>query len=113
MVNVTPEEVIAMRKGQKRLDEMTELDKDIAGRTGARLHIPPTDVYNLRRIAGLLHGLAADLDMLSGRPDLRARTVLLDMRACVGDVIRRVTTSTWNARGRSATQLPHDGDGRR
>ena len=104
MVNVTPEEVIAMRKGQKRLDEMTELDKDIVGRTGARLHIPPTDVYNLRRIAGLLHGLAADLDMLSGRSDLRARTVILEMRACVGDVNRRINEMTGKGKGRRANR---------
>jgi hypothetical protein len=104
MVNVTPEEVIAMRKGQKRLDEMTELDKDIAGRTGARLQIPPTDVYNLRRIAGLLHGLAADLDMLSRRSDLRARTVILEMRACVADVNRRINEITGNEKRRRANR---------
>ena len=104
MVNVTPEEVMAMRKGQKALDQMTELDKDIAGRTGARLHIPPTDVYSLRRIAGLLHGLAADLDMLSRQTDMRARTVMLEMRACVGDVNRRINEMTGKGKGRSANR---------
>ena len=104
MVNVTPEEVIAMRKGQKALEEMTDLDKDIAGRTGARLHIPPTDVYNLRRIAGPLHGLAADLDMLSRRTDMRARTVMLEMRACVSDVNRRINEMTGNEKGRRANR---------
>src|SRR5260370_27197604 len=104
MVNVTPEEVIAMRKGQKALEEMTDLDKDIAGRTGARLHIPPTDVYNLRRIAGLLHGLAADLDMLSRRTDMRAWTVMLEMRACVSAVNRRINEMTGNEKGRRANR---------
>lgn len=99
MVNVTPEEVIAMRKGQMALDEMTELDKDIVGRTGARIHIPPTDVYNLRRIAGLLHGLAADIDVLSRRTDMRARTIMLEMRASVADVNGRINDMTGNEKG--------------
>ena len=99
----TPEEVLQMRKGKKLYDELSELDKDIVGRSGARIHIPPTDVYNLRRIAGLLNGLAADLDVLSRRTDMRARTILLEMRASVADVNKRINEIS----GKGKTPKPY------
>ena len=82
MVDVNPEEWDAMRRGKVRVEEMSELDKSICGaNTAKHLIIPMADVYNLRRIAGILHGLASDLDMLSRQSTWPARTIILETRA--------------------------------
>lgn len=95
MVQITPEEVELMRKGKARLEEMSQLDRDICGADIAKhLVIPMADVYNLRRIAGLLHGLAADLDILSRRHDYTARTIILETRAAIDCTNRRIKEMT-------------------
>lgn len=95
MVAVSPEEWDAMRKGKARLEEMSDMDKAICGAgTAKHLIIPMCDVYNLRRIAGLLNGLAASFDQLSRRHDLRARTIILEVRAECDDFNRRAREMT-------------------
>jgi hypothetical protein len=95
MVQVTPEEFDAMRKGKARLEEMSEMDRAICGAdTAKHLIIPMCDIYNLRRIAGLLHGLASDLDNLSRRADLRARTIILEVRAEIDSCNKRIREMT-------------------
>ena len=89
-----------MRRGQKRLDEMTEKDKDIAGRGGKHLTIPVCDTFTLRRVAGVIHELATDLDQLARRQDLRARLVILSMGDSVDDANRRIREMTRNEKGR-------------
>jgi hypothetical protein len=104
MVNVTPEEVIAMRKGQKALDEMTELDRTVAGRGGKHLTIPVCDSFTLRRVAGVIHELATDLDQLARRQDLRARLVILSMGDSVDEANRRIREMTGNENRRRANR---------
>jgi hypothetical protein len=96
MVNMTPEEVMAMKNGQRDpFEEMSQMDRDIAGAdTAKHLVIPMCDIYNLRRVAGLLHGLAADLDVLSRRHDVRARTLILETRALIDETNRRIRDMT-------------------
>lgn len=95
MVDVTPEEVMAMKRGEKRLEEMSQLDRDICGADQAKhIIIPLCDVFNLRRISGILHGLASDLDGLSRRHDLQARTIILETRAHIDSANRRIKEMT-------------------
>src|SRR5258708_12703711 len=78
MVNITPEEVMAMRK-KPEPTELSQIDKDILGET-CRLEIPFRDVARMRQTAELLRGYADQLDFYSGRTDLPARTVLFHLR---------------------------------
>lgn len=95
MVDASPEEIDLMRRGKARLEEMSKMDRDICGADTAKyLVIPMCDVYNLRRIAGLLNGLAASFDVLSRRHDLRARTIILEVRAEIDDCNRRIKEMT-------------------
>src|SRR6266851_3008792 len=101
MVQITPEEVEEMRKGRKRLEEMSQFDRDICGADQAKhLIIPMADVYNLRRIAGLMHGLASDLDVLSRRQDYTARTIILETRAAIDGCNRRIKEFTGKGKRR-------------
>lgn len=91
----TIQEAIEMRKGKARLEEMSELDRSICGADQAKhLIIPMSDVYNLRRIAGILHGLAADLDNLSRVTNVKARTIILETRAHIDDANKRIREMT-------------------
>jgi hypothetical protein len=92
-----------MRKGKKRLDEMTELDRDIAGRAAKHLVLPMMDVYNLRRVAGILNGLAADFDMISRRHDISARLIILSVRDAVDQANTRIKEMT----GKGKTKKPY------
>lgn len=98
MVQISPEEVMARRRHEReidRLDEMSERDRDIAGAYGYKhLMIPMADVYNLRRIAGILHGLATDMDVLSRSTTMRPRTIIMETRMLVDDANRRVREMT-------------------
>lgn len=82
-------EYIERLKTEKALDrfqEMSEMDRAICGADQAKhLIIPMSDVYNLRRIAGILHGLATRLDDLSRRQNRTARSVILEVRAEIDD----------------------------
>jgi hypothetical protein len=78
MVNVTPEEVMAMRR-KPEPDELSQIDKDIIGET-CRLEIPFRDVERMKLTAGLLRAYADQLDFYSSRTDLPARTILFHLR---------------------------------
>jgi hypothetical protein len=78
MVNVTPEEVMAMRR-KPEPDELSQIDKDIIGET-CRLEIPFRDVERMKPTASLLRAYADQLDFYSARSDLPARTILFHLR---------------------------------
>lgn len=101
MVQVNEQEWDDMRKGKARLEEMTQFDRDICRADQAKhLVIPLCDIYNLRRIAGILNGLAADFDVLSRRKDMRARTIVLETRSVIDDANRRIREMTGKGKGR-------------
>lgn len=79
MVQITPEEVMAMRR-KPMPDELSQIDKDIIGET-CRLEIPFRDVYRMRQTADLLRGYAEQLDFYSRRTDLPPRTILFHLRS--------------------------------
>jgi len=107
MVQVTPEEIDAMRKGRQRLEEMSQSDRELCGADQAKhLIIPMSDVYNLRRIAGILNGLAASFDTLSRRHDIKARSIILEVRAEIDDANRRIREMT----GKGKRQKPWQKD---
>lgn len=103
MVAISPEEVMEMRKGQKRLEEMTELDHDIAGRSAKHLVLPMMDVYNLRRVAGILNGLAADFEAMSRRHDISPRLIILSVR----DAVDQANTRIKEMVGKGKTKKPY------
>lgn len=106
---VKPDEWDEMRKGKDRLEEMTQFDRNICGAdTAKHLVIPMCDVYNLRRIAGLLHGLAADLDQLSRRGDMRARSIILETRDAIDSANKRIREMT----GKGKRLKPWEREGR-
>lgn len=92
MVDVNPAEWDMARKaGVKFREEMNEIDRIICGADQAKhLIIPMSDVYNLRRIAEVLRSVASDLDFLSRRTDIKARTIILETRAIVDDANRQI-----------------------
>ena len=79
MVNVTPEQVMAMRR-KPDPDELSQADRDIIGET-CRLEIPFRDVHRMRQTAELLRGYADLLDSYSRRTDLPPRSVLFHLRS--------------------------------
>ena len=95
MVDINPAEWDARRKAGKAFGELTDTDKAIIGWPGAKnLRIPMADTFTLRRMAGEIHSLASDLDMLSRRQDLSLRLMALSIQDAVtvaNSEIRRVT----------------------
>lgn len=84
-------EIIEMRKGKARLEEMSEFDRQLVGADKAKhLIIPMNDVYNLRRIAAVLQQLAADFDALSRRHDIRARSIIMEAQAFIDHANRDI-----------------------
>lgn len=78
MVNITPEEVMAMKR-KPDPTELSQMDKDIIGDT-CRIEIPFRDIHKMRVAAELLRGYADSLDFNSRRTDLPVRTILLSLR---------------------------------
>ena len=91
MVDFLPEDLEAMRKSRLKMEEMSQVDREIcAADTPTHLVIPMNDIYNLRRIADLLRGLASDFDVLSRRHDIRPRSIIMDARAAVRYANKRI-----------------------
>lgn len=78
MVNITPEEVMAMKR-RPDPNGLSEMDKDIIGET-CRIEIPFRDVHKMRLAAELLRGYADSLDFTSRRTDWSVRMILLSLR---------------------------------
>lgn len=109
MVDVSPEEVMAMRKGKARLEEMSEMDRAICGAdTAKHIIIPMCDVYNFRRIADLLRGFSASLDVLSRRHDRRARSIILEVRADIDELNRGIREMTGKGKRKKPWQKEND-----
>jgi hypothetical protein len=71
--------------------------------------IPMVDTFTMRRVAGVVHSLAFELDMLSRRQDLSLRLMALSLKDVVNTAnteIRRITTTDKLTRSRQigATQ---------
>jgi hypothetical protein len=88
MVNVTPEEVMAMRR-KPEPDELSQIDKDILG-ASCRLEIPFRDVERMKQTAALLRTYADQLDFYSSRTDLPPRTILFHLRTEAQLLNRRI-----------------------
>lgn len=100
-------EIVDMRRSKKLFDEMSNLDKLVTGTGGKHLVLPMMDIYNLRRVAGILNGLAAEFDMLSRRTDLTARLIVLSTQDAVNDANRRIREMT----GKGKTKKPYRREG--
>lgn len=68
------------RRAELGEDDLNAFDRQIVGET-CRLELPLTSVYNLRRVADLLRGLAERYDLLSRRDDIPPRSLLFEARA--------------------------------
>ncbi len=104
MVNVTPEEVLEMRK-RREPGELGQMDKDIIGET-CRLEIPFRSTARMKQTADLLRGFAAQLDFYAERHDLPQRTVLFHL-AFEARVLNRKLRDT---RGAGRPKKTYDGD---
>ncbi len=54
-----------LRRAALTGDPLSEFDRDILGRSAARLHLPLRDPVDLRRLASILRNLANDLEVSS------------------------------------------------
>jgi hypothetical protein len=88
MVNISPEEVMAMRR-RPDPGELSEIDKDIIGNT-CRIEIPFRDVFRMRQAADLLRGYADSLDFHSRRTDIPPRTILITLREEARQINKRL-----------------------
>lgn len=72
-------------------EEMTDFDRAVVGAFGSKnLRIPMTSAVNLRRVADIMRGLATDLERLSKRGDLAARTIILEAGWCVNQANAKI-----------------------
>jgi hypothetical protein len=82
------EDFLAARRRQQELEESD--GNDAIGRMmvgqWARLEVPLSSVYNLRRVAVLLRDLAEQLDFLSRRDDIPNRMILFQARESAREV---------------------------
>lgn len=86
---VKPEEWDEMRG--RRLEEMSQMDKDICGaNTAKHIILPMNDVINLRRCAGLLHELASNIDNITRRQNYTARSIILEIRMEIDHINQRI-----------------------
>ncbi len=69
MVDISPQEVMDMKKSQKALEDMTPREREIVGGT-VRLDLPMDSQYRLRQVAECLRDLAKILDRLSRANDV-------------------------------------------
>jgi hypothetical protein len=65
---------------ERRHDGMTEFDWMIVGKEAVRLHIPVTNRYHLRQIAGILRRYAEEIDFASRQQNLPERELLLSIK---------------------------------
>ncbi len=73
----TVEDVVAMKREKKQLEELTERDRSMIGGS-VRLDLPMDSQYRLRQIADELQRLAAILDRLSRDDNLTPRQALIE-----------------------------------
>jgi hypothetical protein len=76
MVDITPQEVMDMKKSAKAVEDMSPREREIVGGT-VRLDLPMDSQYRLRQVAECLRDLAKKLDALS-RSD-----TLTPVQACI------------------------------
>lgn len=86
---VKPDEWDEMRT--RRLEEMSQMDKDICGAdTTKHIILPMNDVINLRRCASLMHELATNIDNITRRQHYTARTIILEVRMEIDMMNQRI-----------------------
>lgn len=76
----------------KRLEQsgLSRADIEIIGGTSARLEIPLTDRFTLRKVPDILRGLAAVIENHSRREDWSERVVMLEVKSEIRDYARRL-----------------------
>lgn len=76
----------------RRLEEsgLSARDIEIIGGPSARMEIPLTDRFTLRKVPDILRGLAAAIESHSRREDWSERTVMLEVKSEVRDSARRL-----------------------
>lgn len=106
----TNEEALAMKKGEARLEEMSQMDRDICGADSAKHIIIPmgADLWNLRRIADLIQGFGADVAFLTRRQDARQRAIILELRARIDELNRRIKEMTGKGKRKKPWEREND-----
>jgi len=82
-------EAALAEKRRPQADELSEWDREKIG-TFVRLEIPLTDIYKLRKVAGLLRGLADRIDTHTRRSDLSIVDILVRLKFEIGSTGTRI-----------------------
>jgi hypothetical protein len=80
MVDISPEEVMDMRKSAKAMEDLSPREREIVGGT-VRLDLPMDSQYRLRQVAECLRDLATVLDKLSRTNSMTPVQALLEASA--------------------------------
>lgn len=97
----TVEEAVARLKEE----DLTDFDRTLLGEfTCKNLRIPLESAVNLRRVADIMHGLATELDRLSRRGDMSARSILIETQWLINRANRKIRTLP----GKGTYRKPHD-----
>jgi hypothetical protein len=108
VAHIDPVEWDAMRKGKKQIEEMSQFDRELVGADRSRHLVIPMGqgAFSFRRIAGVLHELASDLDTLSRRTDMSARSIVLHVQ----DSVTRANYRIKEMAGKGKTLKRHEKD---
>lgn len=79
MVDMTPEQFMAMKRGD-RADVLSKIDRDIVGANAAQLLLALDHPISMAERADMLVGLGARLKSICARTDWPMRTLMLEYR---------------------------------
>lgn len=89
MVMITPEEIMAQRKGQPPEDTLRPWERELL-KASARIDIPLDSPHLLRKVAPILAGLAAHIEFTSRRTDISEFDILNSIHGAVRAATRQI-----------------------
>ena len=89
MVQITPEEVMAQRKGQQPEDTLRSWERDLL-KASARVDIPLDSPHLLRKVAPVLAGLAAHIEFTARRTDISEFDILSSIHGAVRSATKQI-----------------------
>ena len=90
MVQITPEEVMEMRRKQATPDDPIRSWERELLKASARVDIPLDSPHLLRKVAPILAGLAAHIEFTSKRTDLSEFDILMSIQGAVRGATKQI-----------------------